>query len=148
MALNARVSWAEDRTFIGRSGSSHSVIMDVDADSGDHDAGVRPLEMLLLGMGGCTAYDVVDILEKGRQPVAGCAVELEAERADDLPRGVRHHSGALRYLGPRSRSKESGTGGADVRLQERAPHLHPHAPRVTQTVRERCRRTSNNQTIY
>ena len=86
MALNARVSWAEDRTFIGRSGSSHSVIMDVDADSGGHDAGVRPLEMLLLGMGGCTAYDVVDILEKGRQPVAGCVVELEAERADDLPR--------------------------------------------------------------
>ena len=86
MALRARVSWAEDRTFIGRSGSSHSVIMDVDSGSGGHDAGVRPLEMLLLGMGGCTAYDVVDILEKGRQPVAGCVVELEAERAPDLPR--------------------------------------------------------------
>ena len=51
MALRARVSWAEDRTFIGRSGSSHSVIMDVDSGSGGHDAGVRPLEMLLLGMG-------------------------------------------------------------------------------------------------
>ncbi len=86
MTLNARVSWAEDRTFIGRSGSSHSVIMDVDSGSGGHDAGVRPLEMLLLGMGGCTAYDVVDILEKGHQPVAGCVVELEAERARDLPR--------------------------------------------------------------
>ena len=53
MALKAHISWVGDRTFLGRSGSSHSVIMDVDADSGGHDAGVRPLEMLLLGMGGC-----------------------------------------------------------------------------------------------
>ncbi len=86
MALKAHVSWVGDRTFLGRSGSSHSVIMDVDEDSGGHDAGVRPLEMLLLGMGGCTAYDVVDILQKGRQPVEGCAVELEAERAEEEPR--------------------------------------------------------------
>lgn len=86
MALNAHVSWAGDRTFIGRSGSGHSVIMDVDSGSGGHDAGFRPLEMLLLGMGGCTAYDVVDILEKGRQPVSGCVVELEAERDPEMPR--------------------------------------------------------------
>ena len=86
MALKARVSWVGDRTFLGRSGSSHSVIMDVDEDSGGHDAGVRPLEMLLLGMGGCTAYDVVHILQKGRQPVEGCIVELEAERAEEEPR--------------------------------------------------------------
>ncbi len=124
MALNARVSWAEDRTFIGRSGSSHSVIMDVDADSGGHDAGVRPLEMLLLGMGGCTAYDVVDILEKGRQPVAGCVVELEAERAEDLPRVFAHHSGALRHLRPRSRSEESGACGEAVDRQVLLGHHH------------------------
>jgi len=86
MALKARVSWVGDRTFLGRSGSSHSVIMDVDEDAGGHDAGVRPLEMLLLGMGGCTAYDVVHILQKGREPVEGCIVELEAERADEEPR--------------------------------------------------------------
>ena len=86
MALKAHVSWVGDRTFLGRSGSSHSVIMDVDADSGGHDTGVRPLEMLLLGMGGCTAYDVVHILQKGRQPVEGCIIELEAERADEEPR--------------------------------------------------------------
>jgi putative redox protein len=86
MALKAHVGWAGDRTFLGRSGSSHSVIMDVDEDSGGHDAGVRPLEMLLLGMGGCTAYDVVHILQKGREPVEGCDVELEAERAEEEPR--------------------------------------------------------------
>ena len=86
MALKAHVSWVADRTFLGRSGSSHSVIMDVDEESGGHDAGVRPLEMLLLGMGGCTAYDVVHILQKGREPVEGCIVELEAERAGEEPR--------------------------------------------------------------
>ena len=86
MALSARVNWAGERTFVGRSGSRHSVIMDTDQESGGHDAGVRPMEMLLLGMGGCTAYDVVEILEKGRQPVEGCVVELEAERADDFPK--------------------------------------------------------------
>ena len=86
MALKAYVSWVGDRTFLGRSGSSHSVIMDVDADSGGQDAGVRPLEMMLLGMGGCTAYDVVHILQKGREPVEGCTVELEADRADEEPR--------------------------------------------------------------
>ena len=86
MALKAHVSWVGDRTFLGRSGSNHSVIMDVDAHSGGHDAGVRPMEMMLLGMGGCTAYDVVHILQKGREPVECCIVELEAERADEEPR--------------------------------------------------------------
>ena len=86
MAMTARITWVEDRTFVGRSGSGHSVVMDVAGDSGGHDAGVRPMEMLLLGMGGCTAFDVVDILEKSREPVEGCVVELEAERAVDLPR--------------------------------------------------------------
>lgn len=86
MALSARVNWVEDRTFLGRSGSNHSVIMDTDPDSGGHNAGIRPMEMLLIGMGGCTAYDVVEILQKSRQPVEGCVVELEAERADDFPK--------------------------------------------------------------
>ena len=86
MALSAHINWAGDRTFLGRSGSNHSVIMDTDEQSGGHDAGVRPMEMLLLGMGGCTAYDVVEILIKGRQPVEGCVVELEADRADDFPK--------------------------------------------------------------
>ncbi len=86
MALSAHVNWAGDRTFVGRSGSNHSVIMDSDTEGGGHDAGIRPMEMMLLGMGGCTAYDVVSILEKGREPVEGCVVELEAERADDFPK--------------------------------------------------------------
>ncbi len=86
MAMQARVKWVEERTFLGRSGSNHSVIMDADADGGGRNAGIRPMEMLLLGMGGCTAYDVVSILEKMRQPVEDCVVEVEAERSDDDPK--------------------------------------------------------------
>jgi len=86
MTMQAHVKWVEDRTFLGRSGSNHSVIMDGDSEGGGRNAGFRPMEMLLLGMGGCTAYDVVSILEKMRQPVQGCVVELKAERSDDHPK--------------------------------------------------------------
>lgn len=83
--MKARIKWVEDRTFLGRAGSNNSVIMDKDVESGGHGAGFRPMEMILLGMGGCTGYDVVDILEKMREPVDDCVIELEAERADDHP---------------------------------------------------------------
>jgi len=86
MTMQARVKWVEERTFLGRSGSNHSVIMDGDIEGGGRNAGIRPMEMLLLGMGGCTAYDVVSILEKMRQPVTDCVVEVEAERSDDHPK--------------------------------------------------------------
>jgi len=86
MVMQARVKWVEERTFLGRSGSNHSVIMDGDIEGGGRNAGIRPMEMLLLGMGGCTAYDVVSILEKMRQPVQDCVVEVEAERSDEHPK--------------------------------------------------------------
>jgi putative redox protein len=85
-AMKTRVKWIEDRTFLGQSGSGHSVIMGGAATDAGPDAGVRPMEMLLLGLGGCTAYDVVDILEKSRQPVTDVAIEIEGERAEDIPK--------------------------------------------------------------
>jgi len=84
--MKARVKWVEAKTFIGESGSGHAVVMDGPPDSGGRDLGIRPMEMLLIGMGGCTAFDVIHILKKGRQPVADCVVELSAERADSEPR--------------------------------------------------------------
>ncbi len=84
--MRARVKWVEQATFIGESGSGHAVVMDGPPDSGGRDLGVRPMEMLLLGMGGCTAFDVVHILGRQRQSVTDCVVELEAERAPDPPR--------------------------------------------------------------
>lgn len=84
--MKARVKWVEKATFMGESGSGHAVIMDGPPESGGRDLGVRPMEMLLLGMGGCTAFDVVMILEKARQPVTDCVVEIEARRAETAPK--------------------------------------------------------------
>jgi len=84
--MQARVKWVQDATFIGESGSGHAVVMDGPPDHGGRNLGVRPMEMLLLGMGGCTAFDVVHILKKSRQPVTDVVTEIEAERADEEPR--------------------------------------------------------------
>lgn len=71
--------------FIGESGSGHTVVMDGPPDQGGRNMGVRPMEMLLLGVGGCSSYDVMSMLNKARQQVVDCRVELEAERADAVP---------------------------------------------------------------
>ena len=84
--MKARVKWVEDVTFVGESGSGHAVVMDGPPESGGHNLGVRPMEMLLIGMGGCTAFDIVLILGKARQRVTDCVVEVEAERAETVPR--------------------------------------------------------------
>jgi putative redox protein len=84
--MKARVKWVQDATFVGESGSGHAVVMDGPPDSGGRNLGPRPMEMLLLGMGGCTAFDVVYILKRARQPVLDCVVELEAERAAEAPK--------------------------------------------------------------
>jgi putative redox protein len=84
--LKARIKWLDGRAFVGESGSGHAVVMDGAPDSGGRNIGVRPMEMLLLGLGGCTAFDVVMILEKSREKITSCEVELEAERATEDPK--------------------------------------------------------------
>lgn len=84
--MKARIKWVQDATFVGESGSGHAVVMDGPPDHGGRNLGVRPMEMLLLGMGGCTAFDVLHILRKARQPVCDCVVELTAERAEQEPK--------------------------------------------------------------
>lgn len=84
--MKARVKWLEDLMLVGESGSGHAVVMDGPPDIGGRNLGVRPMEMLLLGMGGCTAVDVMHILKKARQPVTDCVVEIEAERAETEPK--------------------------------------------------------------
>ncbi len=71
--------------FVGESGSGHTVVMDGPEDLGGRNMGVRPMETLLLGVGGCAIYDVLSMLRKSRQKVADCRVELQAERADAVP---------------------------------------------------------------
>ena len=85
-AMKARVKWVEKRTFLGESGSGHSLVMDGAPDAGGRDLGIRPMETLLLGMGGCTAFDVIHILEKARETVVNCELEIEADRAEDDPK--------------------------------------------------------------
>lgn len=84
--MKARVRWVDGAQFVGESGSGHALVTDGPADGGGRNLGFRPMELLLLGTGGCTAYDVVEILRKSRQPVQDCVVELEAERAAEPPK--------------------------------------------------------------
>jgi putative redox protein len=84
--MKTRVTWLEDMTYVAQSPSGHAVVMDGPLELGGHNLGPRPMEMLLMGMGGCTAIDVVDILRKSRQDLRGCEVQLKAQRADNDPK--------------------------------------------------------------
>jgi putative redox protein len=84
--MKARVKLIEGVSFAGQSESGHTVVMDGAPDSGGRNLGVRPMEMLLLGLGGCSAFDVVHILRKGRQQVTDCVADLDAERAPSDPK--------------------------------------------------------------
>lgn len=84
--MKARVRWLEPMGFVGETGSGHSIVMDGPPEFGGRDMGARPMEMLLLGMGGCTSFDVMLILQKARQKVTDCFVEITAERAETEPK--------------------------------------------------------------
>lgn len=83
--MKARVKWVQDVMFVTESGSGHAVVVDGAPEYGGRNLGPRPMELLLMGLGGCTAFDVVTILRKARQDVTSCEAELEAERADAVP---------------------------------------------------------------
>jgi putative redox protein len=83
--MQAVVKWVDGVMFLGESGSGHTVAMDGAPDQGGRNMGVRPMEMFLLGLGGCASFDVITMLKKGRQQVADCRVEIEAERKDEIP---------------------------------------------------------------
>ncbi len=84
--MKVRVKLIEGVSFAGQSESGHTVVMDGPPDSGGRNLGVRPMEMLLLGLGGCSAFDVVHILRKSRQQVSDCVADIDAERAETDPK--------------------------------------------------------------
>jgi putative redox protein len=84
--MKARAKWVEGMAFMGEAGSGHAVVMDGAPEYGGRNIGIRPMEMLLIGLAGCTGFDVVQILKKGREAVTGCEVEVEAERATEDPK--------------------------------------------------------------
>jgi putative redox protein len=83
--MKATVRWLESAMFLGESGSGHTVVMDGPESSGGRNIGIRPMEMLLLGVGGCSSYDVMSILQKSRQEVTGCEAQVSAVRVDAVP---------------------------------------------------------------
>ncbi|HEY5717714.1 MAG TPA: OsmC family protein [Motiliproteus sp.] len=83
--MEVKVQWGGNAKFVGTSGTGHQVVMDGPADHGGENHGPRPMEMLLLGLGGCTSFDVMSILKKTRQDVTDCVAEIKAERADAVP---------------------------------------------------------------
>jgi putative redox protein len=84
--MKARIKWVEDVMFLGESGTGHTIIMDGPEEAGGHGTGMRPMELLLLGMGGCTTFDVVEILKKSNQDISDCVVEIDGARADEAPK--------------------------------------------------------------
>lgn len=83
--MQATVKWIGDMMFVGESDSGHAVVMDGPPDHGGRNMGIRPMEMILLGVGGCSCFDVVQILKKGRNDIISCKVQLSAERVDAIP---------------------------------------------------------------
>jgi putative redox protein len=84
--MNTTVKWIDGMMMVGESASGHAIVMDGPEDLGGKNLGIRPMEMLLLGMGGCTTIDVVSTLKKMREIVSDCRVEISAQRADEHPK--------------------------------------------------------------
>ncbi len=83
--MQARVNWVEDAMFVAESGSGHAVVIDGAAEGGGRDMGMRPMELVALGVAGCSSYDVVTILRKARQRISRCEARVTATRADSPP---------------------------------------------------------------
>src|SRR5699024_6345477 len=83
--MQATVKWTDGRQFVAESGSGHSVVIDGPPDHGGRNTGPRPMEMLLMGLGACASFDILEILEKSRAEATGCVAAVEAERADAVP---------------------------------------------------------------
>lgn len=84
--MECKVSWFEGMSFVAETGSGHLLAMDGAPDAGGRNLAPRPMELVLAGTGGCSAFDVVMILKRGRQNISGCDVQLSAKRADDDPK--------------------------------------------------------------
>jgi putative redox protein len=84
--MKSRIKWVEDRTFVGQSGTGHKIVLGTATEPGGPTPGPSPMELVLMGTGGCSAFDVVHILEKGREKIEDVVVELDADRAETDPK--------------------------------------------------------------
>jgi putative redox protein len=111
--VKARIKWVDGVSFVAETGSGHAVVIDGAPEAGGRNLGPRPMEMFLVGAASCSAFDVVWILRKARQPVADCVVEAEATRAETEPKVFTHIRLTYRVAGR----------GLDPRQVERAVKL-------------------------
>lgn len=88
--MRARIKWLENVSFVAETGSGHAVVVDGAPEAGGRNIGMRPMELMLAGAAACTAFDVIWILKRARQPVADCVVEADAERAPEEPKVFTH----------------------------------------------------------
>ena len=86
MQMQVKIKWIDGVSFVGESETGHAVVLDGAPENGGRNIGMRPMEMLLIGMGACTSFDVVTILKKARQPIVDCVAEINADRADEIPK--------------------------------------------------------------
>ncbi len=139
--MKARIKWIEERTFIGESGSGHKIVLGTAYGEQGKTPGPSPMELVLIGTGGCAAFDVVHILEKGRATVEDCTVELDAQRAEKDPKVfTRIH---MHFL---VKDADLLLRGCSVRLYcpskntVRRPQCWPGRPRLPMTLRQLIRR--------
>ncbi|SFB99720.1 putative redox protein [Marinospirillum celere] len=83
--MQAKIKWTDGVQFVAESGSGHSIVVDGPPDKGGRNTGARPMELLLMGLGACSSFDVVNILQKARQQISDCHAEITAERVDEVP---------------------------------------------------------------
>ena len=88
--MQAKIRWLEGASFLGESESGHAIVLDGAPEGGGRNIGMRPMEALLLGLGGCSTYDVVYILRKARQNISDCRLEITAKRAQTIPKVFTH----------------------------------------------------------
>ena len=119
--MKTTVKWTDGAMFVGESGSGHTVVMDGPEDLGGRNMGPRPMEMLLMGTGGCSIYDVMSMLKKSRQQVVDCRVEMQAERADAVPAVFTSHQYAFRGDGCGAEGKPRKARGRICRQRSTAP---------------------------
>ncbi len=107
--MKARIKWVEEVSFLGETESGHAVLMDGPPTGGGRNLGPRPMEMLLIGTGACTAYDVVTILKKSRQKITDCVVDIQSDRADTDPKVFTKYPPAFRgdRQGPQARTSRT-----------------------------------------
>ena len=130
--MKTRVKWVENVSFVGETGSGHAVVIDGAPESGGRNLGARPMELFLTGATACTAYDVVTILRKARQPISDCVVDAHAERAESPPRVFTRlhfkYTVAGRGLDRSASSTRSGSRTTPTARRRRCSPRRPPSP--------------------